>query len=78
MYDSYSMRDQILEFFKKGNFLGYDEDGYDEDGLDREGYDYAHRKLEFHEMNYETRYWGDFRCHSCNRKWSSAATWKGS
>ena len=28
-------------------------------------------------MNYETRYWGDFRCHSCNRKWSSAATWKG-
>ena len=58
-------------------FLGYDKNGYDKDGLDREGYDYDHRKLEFHEMNCETRYWGDFRCHSCNRTWSSAATWKG-
>ena len=41
------------------------------------GYDYEHRKLKPHEMNETTRYWGDFKCHKCKRKWSSAATWKG-
>ena len=61
----------------KLNYKGYNKNGFDRYGLDRDGYDNAHRKLEFHEMNSETRYWGDFRCHCCNRTWSSAATWKG-